>query len=80
MNLKEPAGKYEMCGAAKVDDRVEDFEQGKKVLTELVLDGDRVLLTVQAIPLKYGLGRAKTSVVTFFDSGSSCSIVRNKFA
>ena len=49
-------------------------------LAEPALDGDRVLLTVQTIPMKYGLGGAEASAVAFFHNGSTCSVIRNEFA
>ena len=71
VNFKEPAGMYKLYGKAEVDKTVKEFEQGKKALTEPALDGDRVLLTVQTIFMKYWLGSAKACVVAFFDNSST---------
>ena len=38
------------------------------------------MLTIQTIPMKFGLNRAEASAVTLFDSGSVCSFVSNEFA
>ena len=55
----------------------------KEVMEELHkpgLGGDQVLLVVQAVDMVYGLGRQVVQVVTFFDDGSTCSIVLNCLA
>ena len=80
MNFNEHAGMYETFSRAEVDRRVQEFEQGKNALTEHVLDGGRVLRTVQTIPMKDGLGGDKAYAATFFDNASTGSVVRNKFA
>ena len=44
------------------------------------LGGDQVLLVVQGVSMVYGTGRMITEVVTFFDDGSTCSIILNSVA
>ena len=71
---------YKSFGKEQVDEMVRKLEQGKKARQEHALDGDKVLLVVQSIPMKYGVAGGVTSAVTFFDNGSTCFVVRNQFS
>ena len=44
------------------------------------LRGDQVLLVVQNVSMVYGAERLVSNIVTFFDDGSTCSIVKNSVA
>ena len=55
----------------------------KEVLVELHkpgLRGDQVLLVVQDVDMVFGMGRQVTKIVTFFDDGSTCSVILNSVA
>jgi hypothetical protein len=64
----------------QVDERERELKQAKKELREHTLEGDKVLMVIQAILMKYGLGGALGMAITFFDNGSTCSDVVNTFA
>ena len=57
-----------------------ELEEVKKKLGERMLEGDSVLLIIQEIIMIVGTGRAQRPVVTFFDPGSTCSLVLSEFA
>ena len=71
---------YEVYGKEEIEERAREVEEAKKSLAEYNLDGDKVLLVIQSIPMMYGLGGAQVHVTTFFDDGSTCSVVLNSFA
>ena len=71
---------YDTFGKKEVDKRVPELNHGKKALWEHCLEGDRVLMVVQSVPMKYRITGAVTQAVTFFDTLSTCSVVRNQFA
>ena len=57
-------------------------EQRKKELKEMeellklpILDGNNVLLKIQQVKVKHGPGGSITKVITFWDDGSTCSLV-----
>ena len=47
---------------------------------EKLLDGDKVLLIIQEISMVVGTNRAQKKVITFFDPGSTCSLVLTNYA
>ena len=51
-----------------------------KKLGEKLLDGDSVLLIIQEIIMITGTGRVQRTVITFFDPGSTCSLILTEFA
>jgi len=58
----------------------EEIEELKSELGKPLINGDKVLMTLMKIPIVYGKKRKKTQVVSFFDDGSNCSIIRTKLA
>ena len=55
-------------------------KKGKKALQKHCIKGERVLLVIQTVPMKYGISGAVMDTVTFFNTGATCSVVRNQFA
>ena len=49
-------------------------------LGDQLIDGDRVLLIIQEIRMLYGVSRKETTVISFNDPGSTCSLVLTDFA
>ena len=60
--------------------REQELEEVKKKLGEKMLEGDSVLLIIQEIIMIVGTGRVQRPVITFFDPGSTCSLVLSEFA
>ena len=64
----------------QVEDRKKELERAEKACKEKILEGDRVLMTLQAVPMKYGPAGLAKEVVAFYDDGSTCSIIPNKLS
>ena len=71
---------YEVYGEKEVDERAREMMEARKKLAEPPVDGDKVLLVIQETIMVCRLGSVKVDVVTFFDDGSTCSVVLNSFA
>ena len=61
-------------------DRQDELREAKEELKKPGLNGDQVLLVIMEVSMVYGPQRLLTSVVTFFDDGSTCSIILNSVA
>ena len=61
-------------------ERQEELQQAKQELLKPGLGGDQVLLVIQEVDMVYGPLRSATKIVTFFDDGSTCSIILNSIA
>ena len=46
---------YDTFGKKEVDERVRELNQGEKAVREHRLEGDRVLMVAQSVPMKYGI-------------------------
>ena len=57
---------YNTFGKEEVDERVQELDQGRKALKEHRLDGDRVLMVTQLVPMKFRIAGVMTHAVTFF--------------
>ena len=66
-------------GLAAADRKLE-LQEVMEELKSPGLNGDQVLLVVQRVNMVYGSGRMVTEVVTFFDDGSTCSVILNSMA
>ena len=64
----------------QLEERKNEMERAEKACAEKILRGDRVLMTLQAVPMKYGPAGLTKEVVAFYDDGSTCSIICNKLA
>ena len=60
--------------------REQELAEVRKKLGEKLLDGDSVLLIIQEISMVVGTNRAQKKVITFFDPGSTCSLVLTNYA
>ena len=61
-------------------DRKVELQEVREELQKPGLNGDQVLLVIQEIDMVYGPGRIVTPIITFFDDGSTCSVVLNSVA
>ena len=60
--------------------REKELAEVRQKLGEKLLDGDKVLLIIQEISMVVGTNRAQKKVITFFDPGSTCSLVLTNYA
>ena len=60
--------------------REQEIEEVKEKLGEPLPRDDIVLLILQEIPMLHGRGREETIVNSFFDPGSTCSLILSAFA
>ena len=60
--------------------REKELAEVREKLGEKTLDGDSVLLVIQEIIMVVGTGRIQRNVITFFDPGSTCSLVLTEYA
>ena len=56
--------------------RAEEIEIASKILKQPEQGGDSILLLVQEVELVFGKNRKKKKTSTFFDNGSTCSMIR----
>ena len=68
----------EMEAASPV--RKVELQEVRNELKKPGLNGDQVLLVIQMVEMVYGPERMVTSIMTFFDDGSTCSVVLNSVA
>ena len=61
-------------------ERRDELQQAKQELQKPGLGGDQVLLVIQEVDMVYGPQRLSSKIVTFFDDGSTCSIILNSVA
>ena len=61
-------------------DRKKELVEVRNELKKPGLRGDQVLLVVQNVDMVYGAGRNITNLVTFFNDGSTCSVILNSVA
>ena len=61
-------------------DRKLELQEVMEELHKPGLGGEQVLLVVQAVDMVYGPGRQVVKIVSFFDDGSTCSILLNSVA
>ena len=61
-------------------DRQIELKEVREELQRPGLNGDQVLLVVQDVGMVYGPERQVAQIVTFFDDGSTCSVVLNSVA
>lgn len=67
--------------AALVDEqRKKEVAEMKELLAVPIHDGGNVLLLIQKVKVKYGPSGNITKLVTFWDDGSTCSLVRHETA
>ena len=57
-----------------------ELDEVRQELSKPLLSGDKVLMTMMYLPVKYGLVGEMTKIVGFFDDGSNCSVVKNSVA
>ena len=60
--------------------REKELAEVTRKLGEKMQEGDSVLLIIQEINMVVGTGRVQRTVITFFDPGSTCSLVLTEFA
>ena len=58
--------------------RRQELAEVKKRLGEKMLYGESVLLIIQEINIVTGTGWIQNTIITFFDPGSTCSLVLNE--
>ena len=61
-------------------ERLEQLEEVKRELHKRQIEGEKVLMTTQEVKTIYGLEAKISKVITFFDDGSNCSVIRSKLA
>ena len=64
----------------EVNKRVRELDEGKKALLKQRIEGERVLMVIQMVPMKHGIAGGIAQAITFFDTGATCSVVRIQFA
>ena len=57
-----------------------ELDEVRQELCKPLLNGDKVLMTMMYLPVKYGLAGEIAQIVGFFDDGSNCSVVKNSVA
>ena len=60
--------------------RGKELAEVRQKLGKKLLDGDKVLLIIQEISMVVGMNIAQKKVITFFDPGSTCSLVLTNYA
>ena len=60
--------------------REEELEEIKDELSKPLINGDKVLMTIMNMSVKYSVDGVKTDIVGFFDDGSNCSVIRTALA
>ena len=68
-----------VAGSMSSERRIE-MQEVREELKKPGLRGDQVLLVVQNVNMLYGAERLVTTIVTFFDDGSTCSVILNSVA
>ena len=63
-----------------IEDRREDLEELKRLLTLPMQPGGSVLMQMQRIWVQYGPRRERTLLNTFWDNGSTCSLIVSSVA
>ena len=61
-------------------DRVKELEEMRELLKLPLIEGNKVLLLIQSIKVKYGPRGDKTDITVFWDDGSTCSLVLSETA
>ena len=61
-------------------ERLEQLEEVKRELHKRQIEGEKVLMTTQEIKTIYGSEGTTSKVITFFDDGSNCSVIRSQLA
>ena len=67
-------------GRVRKCSREYELDEVRQELSKPLLSGDKVLMTMMYLPVKYGLVGEMTKIVGFFDDGSNCSVVKNSVA
>ena len=60
--------------------RVVELDEVRQELCKPLLNGDKVLMTMMSLPVKYGLAGRIAQIVGFFDDGSNCSVIKTSVA
>ena len=60
--------------------REQEVEDMRKILESPMINGDRILLMLQEIWMRFGLYSAQVKINVFFDNGSTCSLVLTSLA
>ena len=60
--------------------REKEVEELKKILESPMINGDRILLMLQEIWMRFGLYSAQVKINVFFDNGSMCSLILTSLA
>ena len=60
--------------------REREMNEVAKKLGEVLMDGDNVLLIIQTINMLCGPSRLQFTIISFFDPGSTCSLILTDFA
>ena len=61
-------------------ERSDELKEMKEELGKPALNGDQVLLVIQTVNMVFGPERLLATIVTFFDNGSTCSVILNSVA
>ena len=64
----------------QVEERQKELKAAEQACQDKILDGDKVLMTLQNLPMKYGAAGLVRDIVAFYDDGSTCSIIVSKVA
>ena len=62
------------------DDRTKELAEMKELLKLPPVEGNKVLLIIQKVMVKYGPQGEMTGITVFWDDGSTCSLVRTEAA
>lgn len=60
--------------------REKEYLEIQRLLEVPMLNGDRILLSLQSIAIKFGIDSKQTDVAAFFDNGSTCSLILEELA